>query len=99
MAVLEGGGDRNGKLGIVVGILGNEGKLGNGGRAVGNPGIEGKDGIGNDGIVGCGKLGILGPVGSWRRLRAASLTSIDEHKAITSTTNAANFVEPITTAC
>ncbi|KAF2294577.1 hypothetical protein GH714_012747 [Hevea brasiliensis] len=62
------------KQGIVVGILGIEGKLGNGGRVtfgavgmVGKLGSGGRVGLGKEscvvgeiGNVGCGRAGILG---------------------------------------
>ncbi|KAK8490358.1 hypothetical protein V6N13_076376 [Hibiscus sabdariffa] len=68
--VFEGGGEKNGKDGMVVGRVGrggivsfgrvgSVGKLGSGGRA---------PGLGNDGCVvgnvGCGRLGIDGSGGS-----------------------------------
>ncbi|KAB1993838.1 hypothetical protein ES319_D13G060000v1 [Gossypium barbadense] len=62
--VLEGGGEKNGIDGIIVGI---EGMFGNGGNVIGKVGRvvgngilgNGKDGcvVGNVGIVGCGRLG------------------------------------------
>ncbi|KAK8501276.1 hypothetical protein V6N11_057363 [Hibiscus sabdariffa] len=79
--VFEGGGEKNGKDGMVVGIVGmdgNVGMLGSGGRAAG---------LGNDGCVvgnvGCGRMGIDGNGGRvtpgkvggiWSRWRAASPT-------------------------
>ncbi|XP_011100177.1 uncharacterized protein LOC105178411 [Sesamum indicum] len=61
----EGGGERNGKEGIVVGIVGIEGivgneKAGNGGRAT--FGIAGME-VGNGGNVGFGRDGMVGRVG------------------------------------
>ena len=74
----EGGGDRNGMEGIVVGMLGNEGRggkvafgrlgpvgrLGSRGNVVGIVGCGrfGKLVLGRDGMVGIGKLGIFGGV-------------------------------------
>ncbi|KAK8513007.1 hypothetical protein V6N12_030413 [Hibiscus sabdariffa] len=71
--LVDGGGERKGMEGIVVGIVGIEGKLGNGGRVtfgtVGKLGMVGSGGsepgfgsAGKAGIVGCGSP-IVGKVG------------------------------------
>ncbi|EEF39720.1 conserved hypothetical protein [Ricinus communis] len=70
-----GGGERKGIEGIVVGIVGIEGMLGNGGKVtfgrvgmVGKLGSEGSVGLGREGWVvgnvGCGRDGILGSGGN-----------------------------------
>nr|TKS07013.1 hypothetical protein D5086_0000117220 [Populus alba] len=67
----EGGGERNGKEGIVVGIVGSEGMLGNGGKLtfgtlgmVGKLGRGGKAvGLGRDGWV-VGRVGMAGKGGN-----------------------------------
>ncbi|KAF5733268.1 glycine alanine and asparagine-rich protein-like [Tripterygium wilfordii] len=71
--VVDGGGVKNGMEGMVVGMLGIEGMLGNGGNVtfgivgiLGILGSGGRDGRGSDGIVGivgCGSDGIVGIVG------------------------------------
>ncbi|MFQ6649359.1 hypothetical protein Gotur_022357 [Gossypium turneri] len=71
----EGGGEKNGIEGIVVGIVGIEGMLGRGANValgtlgnVGNAGMVGSGGsapgLGKDGMDGCGRLGIDGKGGS-----------------------------------
>ncbi|KAF5743932.1 hypothetical protein HS088_TW08G00520 [Tripterygium wilfordii] len=74
-----GGGEKNGMEGMVVGMLGIEGMLGNGGNVtlgrvgilgiLGNGGRVGigKDGcvVGRVGIVGCGSDGIVGRGGKF----------------------------------
>ena len=58
--MVEGGGEKKGKVGIVVGMVGIEGKLGSevagrGGReSCGTFGTVGRNGCGRDGIVGKG---------------------------------------------
>ncbi|KAI4299142.1 hypothetical protein L6164_032630 [Bauhinia variegata] len=76
LEVVEGGGEKNGMEGMVVGIVGIEGMFGsevagNGGKvAVGKLGMfgrGGKVGLGRDGFVvgnvGCGRDGIVGKGG------------------------------------
>ncbi|MBA0667394.1 hypothetical protein Goklo_000486, partial [Gossypium klotzschianum] len=66
----EGGGEKKGIEGIVVGIVGTEGMLGRGGsvalgtlgNVVGSGGSA--PGLGKDGMDGCGRLGIDGNSGS-----------------------------------
>ena len=77
--------------GIVVGMLGIEGMLGNGGNVslgtegivVGMLGIGGNVGLGSDGCVvgkvGCGSVGMVGMFGICSRLRAAKPTSMPEN--------------------
>ena len=82
VVVVDGGGEKNGMEGIVVGIVGSEGMFGSGGRCAGlgsdgwvvGIGSVGKGGNG----VGLGKVGTTGTVGIegvvvCKRLRAAKL--------------------------
>jgi len=76
--VAEGGGDRKGKEGIVVGIVGST-VAGSGGRVnCGRVGMVGRDGCGSVGIVG--KEGMVGKFGAvvCRRWRAARVIVMHE---------------------
>ncbi|KAM7519728.1 hypothetical protein LguiB_018690 [Lonicera macranthoides] len=77
--VVDGGGEKKGIVGIVVGMFGSEGivvgiVVGSGGSvAVGTLGIVGNIGLGRDGTwllgkggnVGLGRVGAVGRVGNW----------------------------------
>ncbi|KAM7515774.1 hypothetical protein LguiA_005357 [Lonicera macranthoides] len=72
--MVDGGGEKKGIVGIVVGIVGSEGIvvgiMGSGGNVVG---IVGNDGLGREGTwvlgkggnVGLGRVGAVGRVGNW----------------------------------
>lgn len=100
---VEGGGEKKGIEGIVVGILGNEGMLGSGGGVgiLGILGIGGTLGIG--GNVGCcgipGIEGKGGNVGNRIRWRAASPSSTEANAKATNKAKTKQLVEAILWCC